>query len=254
MSAVIIRDIHQLRDSPQFSIVAVDGLLSAEAALKEAMRYVPYGKEHHGVWSPAFTRIILDAASQVDSVWKAVAKQLCLPRAGDRMTISDHFDEFGALVAKERVVFFGGSPPCALTPFGSWQNGYSRLDWWEAYNLLKHDRFSHQSQAKREHAVNAVAALLLTVIYCGICDLALNFAMLLDPSSSNPWAYTKSELLRDVSFECHAKFETKLFAHPLGIFAAENCNLSNHWISGSPRFNIWWALNAQDYTMPFTRG
>jgi len=248
MSAVILRDIHQLRDAPAFGVIAVEGLLSAEAALQEALRYVPYCDEHRGVWSPAFTRIILDAASQVDSVWKATARRLALPRAGDRMTIRDHFDEFGAIVAKQQAVFFGGLTPCAVSPFQGWHSGYSPLAWWDAYNVLKHDRFSHQTEATLAHAVNAVAALFLTTIYSGSCDLALISAMLLDPSSSNPWAFTTTGLLRDVNFECHAKLETKLFAHPLGIFGLDNCNLSNYWMSGSPRFNIWWALNAQNYT------
>ena len=47
-----------------------------------------------------------------------------------------------------------------------------------------------------------------------------------------------------------AKLETKLFAHPLGIFGVDGCNLSNYWMSGSARFNIWWALNAKNYTKP----
>ena len=78
--------------------------------------------------------------------------------------------------------------------------------------------------------------------------LLLISAMLLDPSSGNPWAYTDTGLLRDVKFECHAKLETKLYAHPLGVFGVDNCNLSNYWMSGTARFNIWWVLNAKNYT------
>jgi len=152
------------------------------------------------------------------------------------------------LLANQQAVFFGGANPSAVSPFQSWQNGYSRLGWWQAYNELKHDRFSHQKQGTLEHAVNALAALFLTIIHSGTCDVALISAMLLDPSSSNPWAFTETGLLRDVKCECRAKLETKLYAHPLGIFGLDNCNLSNHWMSGSARFNIWWALNAKNYT------
>jgi hypothetical protein len=250
MTAVFPRDIHQLRDAPAFGVIAVDGLLKAEDALQEALLHVPYCDEHRDVSSPTFTQIILDAASQVDSVWKATAHLLSPSSASDRTNIRDHFDQFGSLVAKQQAVFFGGAAPCMIHPFQGWQSGYTPLAWWEAYNALKHDRFSNQTEGKLDHAVNAVAALFLSVVYTGSCDLAIISAMLLDPSDCNPWAFTDTGLIRDIRFACHAKVETKLFAHPLGIFGVDNCNLSNHWMSRSPRFNIWWALNAKNYTKP----
>jgi len=248
MNAVFPRDIHQLRDAPPFGVIAVDGLVNAEAALQDALRYVPYCDEHRDVWSPAFTRIILDSASQVDSVWKATTKLQDPATASDRLTIRDHFERFGSLVARQHAVFFGGATPCTLSPFQGWQNGFTSPGWWNAYNALKHDRFSHHTEAKLIHAVEAVAALLLATLYSGTCDVALISAMLLDPSNCNPWAFTDTGLIRDIKFECHAKVETKLFAHPVGVFGVDNCNLSDYWMSGSTRFNIWWALNGRNYT------
>jgi hypothetical protein len=245
----MLRDIHQLRDAPQFGVTAVEGLLTVEAMLQEAVRYVPYSDEHRSVWSSHFTRIILDAASQVDSVWKATAKIEAPATASDKLKLKDHFDRFGALVAGQQVVFFGGQSPCTISPFEAWQkSSFSSPGWWNAYNKLKHDRFANQTEGTLDHAVNAVAALLLAIIYSGSCDLALISAALLDPSSSNPWAFTKTGLLRDVTFDCKAKLETKLFAHPLGVFGVDDCNLSNYWMSKSTRFNIWWALNADQST------
>lgn len=250
MSTVFPRDIHQLRNAPAFGVIAVDGLIHAETALQEALRYVPFCDEHRDVWSPAFSRIILEAASQVDSLWKATTKLLDPTPASDRLTLKNHFERFGALVAKQHAIFFGGSAPVAVSPFQKWQGGFAAPAWWDAYNALKHDRFSNQTEAKLIHAIEAVAALLLATIYSGSCDVALISAVLLDPSNCNPWAFTDTGLIRDINFECHAKIETKLFAHPLGIFGVDNCNLSNYWMSGSPRFNIWWALNAKSYTKP----
>jgi hypothetical protein len=128
--------------------------------------------------------------------------------------------------------------------------GFSSPAWWVAYNKLKHDRLAHQAEATLDHAVHAVGAVLLAIIYSGSCDLALISAALLDPSASNPWAFTSTGLLRDVTFDCKAKIETKLFAHPLGVFGADDCNLSSFWLSSSTRFNIWWALNANQFTRP----
>lgn len=248
---LMIRDIHQLRHAPTFGVTAVEGLLSVEEALYQALRFVPYCNEHFDVWSPQFTGIILDAASQIDSLWKATASINVPSSSSDKLNITDHYNRFGGLVARQNIVFFGGASPVTICPFHVWQNGtFSSPDWWASYNKLKHDRFSHQAEARLDHAVNAVGALLLAVIYSGSCDVALISARLLDPASSNPWAFTNTGLLRDVRFECRAIIETKLFTHPLGVFGVDDCHLSNYWMSASPRFNSWWALNADKFTKP----
>ena len=247
----MLRDMDQLRDAPPFGVTAIEGLLTVEAMLQEAVRYVPFCDEHRRVWSSHFTRIILDAASQVDSVWKATAKIIDPAKSSGKLTLKDHFDRFGALVAKQSVVFFSGKSPCIISPFDEWREPrFSSPPWWEAYNRLKHDRFSNQTEGTLHHAVNAVGALLLGIIYSGTCDLALISAGLLDPSSSNPWAFTNTGLLQDVTFDCRAKLETKLFAHPLGVFGVDDCNRSGYWMSASTRFNIWWALNQDQFRGP----
>jgi hypothetical protein len=249
---MMFRDIHQLRDAPLFGVTAIEGLSTAETSLREALRFVPFCDEHRFVWSSHFTSIILEAASQVDSIWKATEKIVHPAAVNRNVTIKNHYNRFGNLVAAQKVIFFGGASPCVIHPFEEWENisSFSSPTWWEAYNKLKHDRFANQTEATLEHAVNAVGALLLAIIYSGSCDLALISAKLLDTSQYNPWAFTKTGLLRDVPFNCQSKIETELFAHPLGVFGTKDCNLSGHWDSASPRFNIWWALNSEQYTHP----
>jgi len=222
--------------------------------LADALRFVPYCDAHKSVWSPPFTQIILEAASQVDSLWKATRKH-CDPSADtDRLIITDHHREFGSLVATQRVVFFGCDPAIDVCPFEPWQQpNYQPLDWWTAYNKLKHDRFSSQTYATLNNAVSAVAALLLAVIYCGECDTALIAADLLDTTNQqfNPQAYSTTTLLRDVRANGHAKIETKLFAHPIGVF--NNDDTTRPWayfLTDSPRFGLWWALNGNRFMKP----
>jgi hypothetical protein len=244
----MLRDIKQLQNAPAFGVTAIEGLLTVEGMLQEALRFVPYCDKHREVWSSHFARIILDAASQVDSVWKATAKLNDPATASDKLTLKGHFDRFGKLVAKQQAVFFGGATPCVINPFGCWQGPtFSAPTWWEAYNKLKHDRFSNQTVATLDHAVNAGAALLLAVIYCGTCDLPLLSAALVDSGCHNTWAFTPTGLLRDVTCQGHTKVETKLFAHPLGVFGDDNCTPSIHWDTSSIRFNIWWALNLRQF-------
>ena len=244
-----LRDIHQLRDAPAFSVSAIEGLSTVEGMLQEALRYVPYCIEHHDVWSSHFTTIILEAASQADSIWKATAKIDTPDSASDKLTLKDHFDRYGHLVSKQHVVFFGGPQPRIISPFTAWDGPFIAPGWWDAYNSLKHDRYSNQKEATLRDAINAVAALLLTLIYSGKCDLALMSAGLLRESSHNPWAHTETGLLRDVTFDCRCLLETKLFAHPLGVFGTAECNLSGYWDEGSLRYQVWWAQNSHQFTV-----
>lgn len=239
----MFRDISQLREAPKFGITAVEGLLTVESALQEALPFVPFCDEHLPVWSSRFTRIILEAASQVDSVWKATVN------SDKELNIKHHYNTFGKLVAGQKVVFFGGATPYLVHPFEEWLDpewlnrcGSKRIPWWKAYTDLKHDRFANQKEATLKHAVSSVAALLLAIIYSGSCDVALLSAKLLGVSSYNPWAFTDTGLIRDISGECTAKVETRLFAHPLGVFDSDERYLRKYWVSDSPRFDLWWTL------------
>lgn len=245
-----IRDIHQLRDAPPYGITALEGLSAAESALEEAVKFVPYCTDHLNVWSPQFAHIILECASQIDSLWNAAEKTNNLSSSKSKLNIKDHYSRYRGLVSAQKVVFFGGANPAVIEPFSVWSS--STCDsppWWKAYNKLKHDRFSNQTEATLSHAIHSVAGLLLAIIYSGVCDLALISAKMLDTAQAgyNPWAFSK--LLRDVPYECRNIIISRLFDHPLGVFGVKDCNLSNWWECHSTRFNIWWALNAEKFTV-----
>lgn len=247
----MFRDMHQLRDAPPYGITALEGLCAVEAALETAVKYVPYCTVHLDVWSPQFAQIILDSASQIDSLWKAAEQTQNPSSSNEKRTITDHWDRHRHSVAAQKVIFFGGPNPAVIAPFSEWDgSSYKSPSWWQAYNKLKHDRFSNQSEATMSHATHSVAALLLAVVYSGVCDVALISAQMLDTSKSsyNPWAFTETGLIRDLPFKCRTIIETRMFAHPLGVFGVSDCNLSNWWDANSPRFNMWWAMNADKYT------
>ena len=135
-----------------------------------------------------------------------------------------------------------------VAPFACWAKSFESPPWWIAYNSLKHDRFTHQSNGTLETAINCIAALILAIVYCGCCDWAIVSSDMLDAIEKNPWGHTTSDLLRDIKVDSYAKIETKLFAHPVGLFAFEHANLSNYWPARTPRYSNWWALNAHTFT------
>lgn len=246
---VLPRDLQQLKDAPPWGTTAIEGLLTAEGMLLDALRFVPYCTAHRNVWSAHFTEIILEAASQVDSILKATTK-IIDPRAPDKLEIKDHRKRFGKLVAKQDAIFFGGASPVVVSPFSEWKGGNKNPEWWTAYNKLKHDRFTHQSRATLGHAVDAVAGLLLAIVYCGQCDLAIMSADLIDTSGYNPWS--EATHLRDIPPRMSSIIETKLFAHPLGVGGGglDKGKVHSSWLTKSLRFNCWWQVNSHKYIKP----
>ena len=58
-----------------------------------------------------------------------------------------------------------------LEPFAAWDNlpsytasSYVALDWWMAYNALKHDRLANRTQATMRQAAQALAALFIAIV------------------------------------------------------------------------------------------
>jgi Tfp pilus assembly protein FimT len=51
--------------------------------------------------------------------------------------------------------------------FKPWENWVETQnpDWWRSYNNVKHARNNHFTEANLKNAINAVGALLLTVVY-----------------------------------------------------------------------------------------
>lgn len=210
-----------------------------EEWLQDASKFVPYCPDHRNVWSHHFAGIILEAASQVDSVFKATAKLEAPTIQHARLTILDYHRLFGRSTRHQTVVFFGDIEPTVFHPFRSWKQGSKSPAWWIAYNKLKHDRFANQPVATFENALNSVAALLVAIVYSGKCDHALICANLVSPGEA--LAKTSTGILRDAEAINCVKIESKLFAHPIGVALSNPRRLFYDWQSDSARFNFWWA-------------
>ncbi len=163
--------------------IALEGFLLLEEALQETTRYIPYCPEHLEVWSPRFATIILEAASQFNSLLRAASvwHGCCTPAKGRGLNIGHYLEYFGRALAPQWAVFFGGESRPIVRPFAAWRgSGFTTSDypnhpltWWGAYNQLKHDRLSNLNLATQAAATEAVVALLLALLYSGTCDAAL---------------------------------------------------------------------------------
>jgi len=185
-----------------------------EQILEEVTKIIPYCEEHDEVWSPRLATCIMEACSQLDSLWKFAAHNSSNPGAAN-LDITDHFNNFRDDVSKQWLVFLGENPEIII-PFEKWidKEKYERLDWWQAYTSLKHDRWRNIKMATFNNAVNSVAGLFLAILKSKHCRNAVEESNWL--SSAQFWAGSKlhiDEKNLDIKKLCFAA-ESNLYSHP----------------------------------------
>lgn len=227
----------------------VTSFLLCEETLTGVLRIVPWCEEHEHVWSPVLTTVIMEACTQLDSLWRYTAwLSRCVgakKKERNDLGIPDYFRYF----AKEsltplgdRWVVFWGPDPAQIRPFQAWAGAttYAKLEWWDAYTSLKHDRLKHQKEGTLSAAVNATAGLFLGILSCGHCGNAVQAAGWLsarDSISHNP----KASLGEDSSSvkDGYVLAETGLFSYPVGWCRAEVKENDDWCGNASFRFKQW---------------
>jgi len=109
-------------------------------------------------------------------------------------------------------------PPVLLTPFREWifSSGQpeSTLEWWDAYNKLKHERIEHYSRCTLSNAVLSLCALhqVLSVLPC-FCRALVAHDMIETSGYSIPYAI---ECIEQGNEGMPFLSESDLFATPCG--------------------------------------
>lgn len=106
---------------------------------------VPLASDNERFEAPLLASYLIDAGGLVDSIFRDMTEETVTVsrgniRRGDCNIID--FSEVHAMklyLVNTRSIMFV-SPPRTRSPFASWKNGDTALDWWKAYNALKHDR------------------------------------------------------------------------------------------------------------------
>lgn len=223
---------------------------SAEQMLMTVLDVIPYEAAHENVWSPRLVTILLEACSQLDSLLKHEAAQL--RGTAGQPKIGDYFALFGQHLGEKWVLFWGDSPQ-KIRPFDSW-NGlaaynktfYSKheLDWWKAYNKVKHNRIENRKKATLKCTVEAMGGLFLALLYCQVCRQAVVASGWVHyPRGHNPATYLDDHL--KAVPERRILVESKLFSYPVGWMKQP---IRSHLMwsgAGSDRFNHWFNSQAE---------
>jgi hypothetical protein len=219
---------------------------ATEQMLHDVLEVIPYEPAHEDVWSPRLVTVILEACSQLDSLFKYQAKQSPYV-VKDRLDITDYFEFFGEPLAPKWSVFWADIP-LKLFPYESWRtapvfkktnySGYE-LEWWKAYNKLKHNRIENRREGKVKWAVHSLAALLLGILHCECCRESVAASGWLFAPNPNPAANLDDYL--NPAPDRFIAVETRLFTYPVGFWKHQV--LPHHQWAGpaSDRFRSWFA-------------
>jgi hypothetical protein len=137
--------------------------LAIEKDLENISRYVEFSEENLNTYSIELTHILLSASSEIDVVMKQLCKIISPNQSASNINeyksvVQNHLK---TLVNEEiRIDRFGLS----FKPWENWK-GTTNPDWWRSYNLVKHQRNDYFKEANLKNTVNAVGALLLTIVY-----------------------------------------------------------------------------------------
>jgi hypothetical protein len=222
-------------DFPTNSVMS--SYITTENMLTEVLRIVPYCKEHEDVWSPTLATVIMESCSQLESLWNYQAKQSPYVK-NKELKITDYHSFFRGRVSPKRVIFWGETIEL-IYPFKEWSNtaNYTTLDWWDAYNKLKHNRLLNRSRATMRNAVYSLAGLFLAILTCEFCR---------DGVVQQGWVSARHPNLHaclgDDSPSAYRQYcvaESKLFAYPVGF---DNLQITRDWTwagEASHRFIYW---------------
>lgn len=137
--------------------------LAIEKDLENLSRYIEFADANLKTYSIELTHLLLSASSEVD----VIMKQLCL--LIDPMQTTNNINEYKGIIQRN-IEGFINEEICidrfglSYRPWESWE-GTENPAWWHSYNKVKHQRNNYYDEANLQNTINAVGALLLTVVY-----------------------------------------------------------------------------------------
>jgi len=137
--------------------------LAIEKDLENMSRYIEFSTANLGTYSIELTHILLSASSEID----VIMKQLCAMVSPGQN--ADNINDYKAIIQGHLVPFI--NEEISIVRYGltykPWDNwlGTQNPNWWRSYNNVKHQRNNHFNEANLQNTINAVGALLITVVY-----------------------------------------------------------------------------------------
>lgn len=125
-------------------------------------RYVEFSQANFACYSNEFAKLILLAASEVDSIFQELCTHLDPSARAEKITAyySILLTKYPLLTQCQVTI---ARYELTLEPWRDWTTD-ERPNWWsKSYNKLKHERYANLSSASLEAVLNAVGAQFLAL-------------------------------------------------------------------------------------------
>ncbi|MEG2464127.1 MAG: hypothetical protein RSA87_02955 [Malacoplasma sp.] len=143
-----------------------------EKAFSETLQFVFPCKKNFGTFSDEYTKIIFLCCSEIDSILKTL-----MELSGANLKTNEQSMKFYSKFIENdegiKKSLFGINPFNALagdgmnfSPFLDVNSSikYSNLEWWEDYQMLKHDRLKNCDRGNLFNAVNSLIAYYILLV------------------------------------------------------------------------------------------
>lgn len=128
--------------------------------LYEVFNYIEPNDTNLPVFSHRLYELLLRTATEFEANCKGILDDNGYARGGN-LNVQDYFKIEAAAKLSDYVVSFDRWPNHQFRPFVTWNGGaFAPLPWYQGYNHVKHNRYSHFSEASLENVMNAIAGLL----------------------------------------------------------------------------------------------
>lgn len=168
------------------------------------LNYVELTKDNFPTYSVEYAHQLLAVGSELDTFFKV----FCGFNLSDRGRITEYTRH---IVSEYPQIMNQGveirNTDITLTPYEEWRSWNSHsgnlLSWWDAYNLVKHNRQENIAKASMENVITSLAALhLIEMKYLQVITEETNEVD--EPNDD-------SELFRLTDWEYHLTFVHKIF-------------------------------------------
>ncbi|AZQ11184.1 hypothetical protein [Shewanella khirikhana] len=197
----------------------VASYINLEKQLLSFMDVVPLESNHLNVWSPQLVTIILEAASQLDSLLRycTVRKEngIFIEHASGKVNILTHYKNHKDSLSHQWVVCWGDDG-YLIQPFKVWigSKQYQQLFWWDAYNKIKHDRVTNMKLGTLRVASYVLAALYLAIVNSLTLRRSVESSGYFNGDHCSHDIWLTCPDIADVTKD-YAVIESQLFSHPI---------------------------------------
>ncbi|MCF7849793.1 MAG: hypothetical protein K9M45_13160 [Kiritimatiellales bacterium] len=138
--------------------------LKLESDFHAATRYIPCSKENEATCSIEFAQQLVCISTECEAIIKKLCKTIDHKSPADNMghykrTLLKKFPEIHkAPVYLDRF-------HRTVHPLAEWGNSGGRIEWWNAYQDVKHHRDSNFEKANLKNTLHALCALLILELY-----------------------------------------------------------------------------------------